>query len=604
GHAQAAAGAGGVIKMALALQHETLPRTLHVDAPTPHVDWSAGAVSLLTEARAWPRGERPRRAGVSSFGISGTNAHLIVEEAPPEPAAANGAPPPDGPFPLLVSAQTPEALRAHARRLREHLAAHANLDPADVAGTLARRARFEHRAVAAGRDRAELLAALERLVDGADPHAGGPDEEDRLRAWAGARTRHVELPTYPFQRRRYWLEAPTLELGARNGAAAARTREAASGDAPAAAQTHEPAPARAGGGGADDLLALVRGEAAAVLGHDAAEDVRPDRTLLELGFDSMGSVALHRRLSAASGVALPATLILDEHTPASLADLLERLREAGAPAAPAAATGLVALLREAHRAGRLLDAVPLATTAASLRPAFAAGEAGTGATATLVADGAASPQLVAIPSFMAGSGAHQFVRLAAALGTPRRVTALGLPGFRAGERLPASGSAAVASLAGGARAAADGEPWVLVGYSSGGLLAHAVAEALAAQDAAPRGLVLLDTFDPTAPDQAELLAWATGELLEREHAYVALDDEQLIAMGAYVRLREHWRPGAATPVPTLLVQAQRRAGRWPGWAIADTAVAVGADHFSLLIEDAAATAQAIEAWLPAAGGER
>ncbi|QCX80415.1 Erythronolide synthase, modules 1 and 2 [Streptomyces sp. YIM 121038] len=169
GHTQAAAGVAGVIKMVMAMRHGVLPQTLNFDAPTPEVDWSAGTVELLAEARAWPdRDGAPRRAGVSSFGVSGTNAHVIIEapEQPERPAAAE-APAPSvvsGVIPLALSGKTPEALRAQAGRLREHLVAHTGLAPADVAWSLtAARSRFEHRGVVLGRDRDALLAALEGL---------------------------------------------------------------------------------------------------------------------------------------------------------------------------------------------------------------------------------------------------------------------------------------------------------------------------------------------------------------------------------------------------------------------------------------------------------
>ncbi|AQS67525.1 type I polyketide synthase [Streptomyces pactum] len=173
GHTQAAAGMAGVIKMVQAMRHGLLPRTLHVDEPTPQVDWSAGAVRLLTEEREWPRTGRPRRAAVSSFGISGTNAHVVLElpaEAAGEPARA-GAPAPDPsagvPVPWLLAAADAETLRAQARRLHRFAGAPGALSTLDGALSLAAsRARLDHRAVVFGADRDELLTALETLAEG------------------------------------------------------------------------------------------------------------------------------------------------------------------------------------------------------------------------------------------------------------------------------------------------------------------------------------------------------------------------------------------------------------------------------------------------------
>nr|QLJ96952.1 SDR family NAD(P)-dependent oxidoreductase [Micromonospora carbonacea] len=177
GHTQAAAGVAGMIKMVQAMRHGTLPRTLHVDAPSPHVAWDADAVRLLTEAEPWLPGEHPRRAGISSFGVSGTNAHVVIEEAPAPEADPVGAPvtvpaPVAGPavLPVPLSARGDAALRAQADRLRAYLIAHPDLSLPDVGHSLATgRAHLERRAVIVAADRGDLLTCLAKLSAG-EPH--------------------------------------------------------------------------------------------------------------------------------------------------------------------------------------------------------------------------------------------------------------------------------------------------------------------------------------------------------------------------------------------------------------------------------------------------
>ncbi|WP_445548334.1 type I polyketide synthase, partial [Frankia sp. CiP1_Cm_nod1] len=220
GHAQAAAGVAGIIKTVHALQHGVLPKTLHVDEPSPYVKWSAGAVELLTEARPWPDVDRPRRAAVSAFGVSGTNAHIIIEQAPtdqpaPADAAADSSPatpadagtdspadrtdvraaarvdadapatgtpateagaepgsagtpagePAGSPLPFLISARSPRALQEQAARLAAHVSGDSTLRPVDVAYSLATtRATLSHRAVVIAGDRDDLLAGLDAVA--------------------------------------------------------------------------------------------------------------------------------------------------------------------------------------------------------------------------------------------------------------------------------------------------------------------------------------------------------------------------------------------------------------------------------------------------------
>ncbi|AXK36795.1 SDR family NAD(P)-dependent oxidoreductase [Streptomyces armeniacus] len=176
GHAQTASGMAGIMKMVLAMRHDLLPATLHIDEPSPHVDWSSGTVELLSEARPWERNGHPRRAGVSSFGVSGTNAHLIIEEPPAADTTADADADTDapvqragGPLPWMLSARTGEALRAQAERLAAYVA-ESGAGAADVGHSLAvARTGLEHRAVVTGADTGELLDRLRAVARGEMP---------------------------------------------------------------------------------------------------------------------------------------------------------------------------------------------------------------------------------------------------------------------------------------------------------------------------------------------------------------------------------------------------------------------------------------------------
>ncbi|MFJ3162603.1 type I polyketide synthase [Streptomyces kanasensis] len=1012
GHSQAAAGVGGLIKMVQALRHGVLPRTLHVDRPTSKADWSGGGVSLLTEAVPWPRGERVRRAGVSSFGISGSNAHVVVEEAPPDASAGAGEGPEPAALPVVpwvLSARTPAALRAQAGRLHTHLTtARPDATPLQVGAALAHtRARFDHRAVLTGTTRTELLAglaafgagelpgnavlgvaarsrktvflfsgqgsqqagagrglaaahpvfadaldaaraeldrhldlplrrvmdapegsaeaellhrtgwtqpalfalevALYRLVESwgftpdflmghsigelsaahvagvlslADASAlvaargrlmqalpeGGAmvaveateDEvlrslrgDDRLavaavngprsvvvsgateplaawqRAWRerGRRTRRlrvshafhsplmrpvldelaavagslsyraptvpivsnvtgtlaeatdlttpdywvrhaerpvrfhdgvrrlegagvtaflelgpggvltgmtrpclrdpdaavvvpaldghapepaalmaalaelhthgacgdlaallprdaarrVSLPTYAFQARRHWIDVPQTVRGTGPAPSADRADPAPGGQGPADRDAPE-AP-----GGERDVLGLVRTQMALVLGYEDGARIDPDLTLPELGIDSLGAVRFQRRLATVTGLALPATLLVDHPTPAALAEHLRPLlapsdpsatptpdattpapdttsapdtaappkavtapgatsapSDAPAPGAPNAADlsstsglssatgtsghpstpnaartshdpsrpdapapgagdGPAALLRDLHRRGRLGDAVPLLRTAAADLPTFTAADRPPGPPeSVLVSDGPAAPAVVCVPSFLAGSGPHQFARFAAGFAHRPRMSALTLPGFGASPLVPGSWRAAVDSLAAAALHTAGGAPLVLAGHSIGGVLAHAAAASLERAGHRVEGVVLIDTYEPEPAQQQAVFAWAMGRVLARDGGPAGLDDD-VPAMGGYLRLFDDWTADPLT-APALLLTAEQGpdapdGAGWRLWRAAGTVAPVPGDHFSLLEDHAAHTARAVEEWL-------
>ncbi|GAA4232324.1 hypothetical protein GCM10022254_31890 [Actinomadura meridiana] len=339
GHPHAASGVAGVIKMVMSLRHGRVPRIVHLDSPSTSVDWTRGAVEPLAEPRAWPDTGRARCGAVSSFGMSGTNAHIILGEAPPPiPTAPDGAtaeapPEPARTVPWVLSARSPDALRAQAERLAAFLEKHPDVDPLDVGYTLATaRSTFEHRAVIVAEDRARFLDRLAKLATREDPLAPDPDAPDLDADWrdafAGTGARRIDLPTYPFQRRAYWLTPPAPKADEGGG----RQRWSAPDVLP-----REPRPltpeqqselaelvVQDPDAGSAAVLSALFERIAFLLGWDAARLTGRERARLnELGFDSLLAVRLRHRLRTDLSVDLTLGLLLGD---SALPDIVDDIR--------------------------------------------------------------------------------------------------------------------------------------------------------------------------------------------------------------------------------------------------------------------------------------
>ena len=361
----------------------------------------------------------------------------------------------------------------------------------------------------------------------------------------------------------------------------------------------------------DILLTFVLDRVASILGQTPGEDLNPESPLLELGLDSLGAISLRNVLGQATGIELPATFAADYPSPAMLASYLrahvgQPPREERSSKNGGTVGTLTKLLLNAHAHDTLSAAICMCVEASRIRPTFGAVDELTDPPRPVtIVQGAGTAALFGIPSFVHGGVSHEFLRLARELNGERTVATIRLAGFGIAEPLPATWAVAVDTLGRGVLEAAAGKPFVLAGYSSGGALAYSVAEHLEMGGTPPDGVVLLDSYLPSADSHLSQFAGVMSQILDRPGAAALLDDDALVAMGAYLRLFAGLRPRALR-VPSLLLRPEHPLGAGgpengrlsPWWPVATT-VEIPGDHFSIVDTHARTAAQAIDAWLAA-----
>ncbi|MGW6283450.1 type I polyketide synthase [Streptomyces sp. NPDC055107] len=368
------------------------------------------------------------------------------------------------------------------------------------------------------------------------------------------------------------------------------------------------------------VLDLVRGQLAEVLGHGSAGDIDPDRAFLEMGLDSITAVKLRNRLGNAVGLRLPATVAFNHPNPRELAGYLLAelpLPTGPDPAAPASAPGtsagqgaddtLLELYNFACANGRVDDAVSMLQVAGRLRPTFS-GPQGRDARPRPVrlAEGSAGPALICLTPYVAPAGAHQYARFAASFRGVRDMWVLPHPGFAKGEPLPADLDALFATQAEAALECAGGAPFVLLGYSSGGWVAHGTAARLEALGRPAAGVVMLDSFSLRHRDDARVFSTMMKQYHQLEGS-LSVAAEELTAMGHYMPLFHRWAENIPdVSLPTLLVRAEDQAvlnsetgAVTPPPEHVETTVPVPGNHYSLMQEHAGRAAAAVDSWLTA-----
>ncbi|MFD0267977.1 type I polyketide synthase, partial [Streptomyces sp. NPDC127106] len=367
------------------------------------------------------------------------------------------------------------------------------------------------------------------------------------------------------------------------------------------------------------LLDLVRAQAAAVLAYPSPDAVGESQEFLELGLDSLTAVELRNQLNAVTGLRLPATLLFDHPTPLLVAQRLriELAGSAGGPAGPdsTAEQGeeetsgvLGAMLREAGTQGASGQFMELLMQASRFRPSFASpAELRKAPGLVRLSRGDTGPGLICFSSILSISGPHQYARFASAFRGRRDVHAMAAPGFVRGEQLPSTTEAVIEAKAEAVLRHADGAPFVLLGHSSGGIFAHAVAGKLEEAGVFPEAVVLIDIYSHDDDAILGIQPGLSAGVDKRQDTYVPVDDNRLLAMGAYFRLFAGWKP-ETVKTPTLLVRAGEQFFDWTRatdgdwrsyWDLDHTAVDVPGNHFTMMEQHAQTTARAVEEWLDA-----
>ncbi|MFD7668875.1 acyltransferase domain-containing protein, partial [Streptomyces sp. NPDC059788] len=479
-------------------------------------------------------------------------------------------------------------------------------------------------------DRAEPLAFLSAL---AQAYVRGVPV-DWAAVFAGTGARRVDLPTYAFQHQRYWLDS--LQGGARGlgGAVAGRysqatVREGGHEEEAAAPDDLRHRFARLDDAGRRSLVQeLVDGELDVVLGY-AAEGRDPDRGFAALGINSLTASELRSRINALTGLRLPPTAVFDHPTPAALSQhvgeqwalavagtpLVEAPEPAPATSATTASTAaapvshLRAIFQQACAASRAEEGIDVLAAAARLR------ERGLGTVEQALArepvrfsEGAGEVQLICVPSLVAPATAYQYAKFAEGFRGVRNLSVVVPSGYEEKEFLPETLDSAVDLHAEAVSRAAGDRPFALVGYSSGGWLAHAVAHSLELRGKSPSGVVLLDTYLPGDREIAKLQTALYRELATKQELVEMVDDANLAAMGHYLRLFDGWAP-QEIHAPTLLLSASKFSGfdaelspapgRGADWPLPHTMTVVPGTHVSMIDEFSGESAEAVAAWLSA-----